>query len=59
MIRYAPTCSLFLGWGTSTEITDSRMPFSLGLFYEWGQDARGQYYDRKRRLLGIKINFFY
>jgi hypothetical protein len=59
MQRYAPTCGLFLGWGTSTEITNPRLPFSFGVFYQWGQDARGQYYERKRRLLGIKINMFY
>lgn len=59
MTRYAPTGSLFLGWGTSKDIDARRLPFSIGLVYQWGQDARGQYHDQERRLLGIKINLFY
>jgi len=59
MISLAPSGSLFLGWGTANRISNRRLPFSLGLYYQWGQDPRGQYYERKRRLLGIKVNMFY
>lgn len=59
MQRLVPTWSLFFGWGTSSGIATRRLPFSAGVFYQWGQDARGQFYQQRRRLLGIKINLIY
>jgi hypothetical protein len=59
MLRLVPTCSLFFGWGTSSEATISSLPFSIGVIYQWGQDARGQYYEQRRQLLGIRFNIMY
>jgi len=59
MKRLIPTCCLFFGWGTSSEVTIGSLPFSIGLLYQWGQDARGQFYQQRRKLLGIRFNLIF
>lgn len=59
MRRLVPTCSLFLGWGTLDEVTVDSLPFSIGVFYQWGQDARGQFYQQNRELLGARFNIVF
>jgi len=59
MQRLISTCTLFLGWGTSRDSKIESLPFSVGVLYQWGQDARGQFYQQRRKLLGIRINLIY
>jgi hypothetical protein len=54
-----PTHSLMASWGTLSDATVSSLPFSIGVFYQWGQDARGQYYEQDREIFGIRLNFIY
>jgi hypothetical protein len=54
-----PTRSLMASWGTLSDPTISTLPFTMGVFYQWGQDARGQYYLEDRSIFGFRVNLFY
>ncbi len=54
-----PTHSLNLSWGTLSDVTTSALPFTIGVFYQWGQDARGQYYLEDRSIFGFRVNLLY
>lgn len=59
MRNLVPTQSLSFGWGTLSDPSLSSLPFSIGVFYQWGQDTRGQYYLEDRELFGIRLNIIY
>ena len=59
MRNLTPTRSLMFGWGTSSDPALSSLPFSIGVFYQWGQDPRGQYYEQDLEIFGIRLNIFY
>jgi hypothetical protein len=59
MRNLIPTRSLTFGWGTLSDHSLSSLPFSIGVFYQWGQDARGQYYLADRKLFGVRLNIIY
>jgi len=56
MRNLTPTRSLMASWGTLSDPTLGSLPFSIGVFYQWGQDARGQYYEQGREIIGIRLN---
>ena len=59
MRNLTPTRSLMVSWGTLSDPTLGSLPFSIGVFYQWGQDPRGQYYEEEREIFGIKLNIIY
>jgi hypothetical protein len=59
MRNLIPTRSVMFGWGTLSDPELSSLPFSIGVFYQWGQDPRGQYYMEDRELIGIRLNIIY
>lgn len=59
MRNLIPTRSLTFGWGTLSDPSLSSLPFSIVVFYQWGQDARGQYYLEDRELFGVRLNIIY
>jgi hypothetical protein len=59
MRNLTPTRSLMFGWGTSSDPALSSLPFSIGVFYQWGQDPRGQYYDQDREIFGARLNIVF
>ena len=59
MRNLIPTRSLMFGWGTLSDPKLSSLPFSISVFYQWGQDPRGQYYQEDRELFGIRLNIIY
>jgi hypothetical protein len=59
MRNLIPTRSVMASWGTLSDPTLSSLPFSIGVFYQWGQDARGQYYEEDREIFGVRLNIMY
>ncbi len=59
MRNLTPTRSVMASWGTLSDPTLDSLPFSIGVFYQWGQDARGQYYEEDREIFGIRLNIIY
>jgi hypothetical protein len=59
MRNLIPTRSVMASWGTLSDPTLSSLPFSIGVFYQWGQDARGQYYEEDREIFGFRLNIIY
>ena len=59
MRNLIPTRCLTFGWGTLSDPSLSSLPFSIAIFYQWGQDARGQYYLEDRELFGVRLNIIY
>lgn len=59
MKNLVPTHSVTFSWGTLSEATINSLPFTIGLFYQWGRDARGQYYLEDRDLFGFRVNILY
>lgn len=59
MRNLVPTRSVMFGWGTLSDPGIDSLPFSIGVFYQWGQDARGQYYAQDREIFGIRLNIIY
>ncbi len=59
MRNLIPTRSVTASWGTLSDPGLDSLPFSIGVFYQWGQDARGQYYEQDREIFGIRLNIIY
>jgi hypothetical protein len=59
MRNLVPTHSVMATWGTLSDPTLGSLPFSIGVFYQWGQDPRGQYYEEDREIFGIRLNIYY
>jgi hypothetical protein len=59
MRKLIPTHSLNLSWGTLTDARTASLPFTFGIFYQWGQDSRGQYYLNDRRIFGFRLNIVF
>jgi hypothetical protein len=59
MQSLVPTFNLLLGWGSSSDIKINSLPFLIAAFYQWGQDARGQFFQQRRELFGIRFNLIY
>lgn len=59
MRSLVPTRSVTVSWGTLSDPGLNSLPFSIGVFYQWGQDARGQFYEQDRELFGIRLNIIY
>jgi hypothetical protein len=59
MRNLVPTRSLMFSWGTLSDPSLRSLPFSIGVFFQWGQDARGQYYLEDRELFGVRFNILY
>jgi hypothetical protein len=59
MRNLTPTRSVMFGWGALSDPSLSSLPFSIGVFYQWGQDARGQYFEEDRKIFGIRFNIMY
>jgi hypothetical protein len=59
MRNLIPTRSVMASWGTLSDPSLGSLPFSIGVFYQWGQDSRGQYYEEDREIFGIRLNIFY
>jgi hypothetical protein len=59
MRNLIPTHSVMASWGTLSDPKLGSLPFSIGVFYQWGQDPRGQYYLEDRELIGIRLNIIY
>jgi len=59
MRKLVPTNSLMLSWGTLSDARATSLPFTIGVFYQWGQDPRGQYYLDNRTIFGFRLNILY